>query len=231
MADNQNPSLQKNPADGAGLSGAFNFIFQKLLQNTDGMLPCTVIAATDDRMFVTVRPQIMIVGTDQKTTLSRAQVAKVPVFHMGMGGFVLTFPVNPGDPGWLIASDRDISLYIQSGKEAKPNTQRLHSFEDGLFIPDAARLFTLAAGEGANVVLQAIDGSAYVSVGAAQIKLKHPTKVEVDTPLAHFTHDITAEGTITGKVDVKFGPTPISAVGHKHTGVQTGGGTSGGPTN
>lgn len=197
MADNQNPSLQLDPAAGAGLGGAFKFIFQKLLQNTDGMLPCTVIAATPDRMFVTVRPQIMVVGTDQKLTVSRAQLAKVPVFHMGMGGYVLTFPVNEGDPGWIIASDRDISLYIQSGKETKPNTQRLHSFEDGLFIPDAARLFTLAAGEGANVVLQSIDGSAYVSVGAAQIKLKHPTKVEVDSPSVHFTTDVTIDGKLT----------------------------------
>ena len=231
MSDNQNPSLQQDPASGAGLSGAFQFILRKALQNTDGMLPATVIAATPDRMFVTVRPQIMVVGTDQKLTVSRAQVAKVPVFHMGAGGFVLTFPVKPGDPGWIIASDRDISLYIQSNKEAKPNTPRLHSFEDGLFIPDAARLFTLAAGEGANVVLQSIDGTAFVSVGAAQIKIKHPTKVEIDTPLAHFTHDVTAEGTITGKVDVLSGAGNISGKAHKHTGVTTGGGTSAGPTN
>lgn len=205
MAGNNNPSLGQDPASGGSLSGAFQFIFGKLMQNTDCMLPATVIAATPDRMYVTVKPQIMLVGTDQKTTLSRAQVAKVPVFHMGAGGFVLTFPVKPGDPGWIIASDRDISLYIQSAKESKPNTRRLHSFEDGLFIPDAARLFTLAAGEGANVVLQSLDGTAFVSVGAAQIKLKHPTKIRAEAPAIEFVGDMVITGKLTNTDDASFG--------------------------
>lgn len=230
MSD-QNPSLEKKPADAGGLSGAFSFILEKALQRTDSMLPAKVIAATADRMFVTVQPQIMVVGTDGKTTISRAQIAKVPVFHIGAGGFVLTFPIKPGDMGWIAANDRDISLYIQSGKEAKPNTARLHAFEDAIFIPDAARLFTLAAGQGDSVVLQNLAGTAFVAVSAAQILLKHPTKARFETPLVEMTGNLTVDGTITGKTDVLSGAGNISGKNHKHTGVTVGGGTSAGPTN
>ncbi len=230
MSGNSNPSVGQSPADAGTLGGALRKILQKAMQATDVMLPAVVVSATPDRKYATVRPQIMVVGTDQSKT-KRAQIAKVPVFHIGAGGYILTFPIKPGDLGWIVASDRDISLFLKSGKDAEPNTARLHSFEDGVFIPDAARNFTLAAGEDNSAVLQALDGSAYVAISAGQIKIKHPTKLEVDTPLAHFTHDITAEGTIRGKTDVLSGSGEISGKTHHHGGVTTGGGNSGGPAN
>lgn len=205
-------------------------VLQKMQQGMDGMLPAKVIAATEDRMYAQVKIQIKVVGTNGEV-ISREPIAKVPVFHIGAGGFVLTFPIKPDSPGWVMASDRDISLYIQSGNEAEPNTARLKSFEDSIFVPDAARLFTLAAGEADSVVLQSLDGTAYISISADQVKIKHPTKLEIETPLIHATGDLTVEGTIRGKTDVLSGAGEISGKTHKHTGVTTGGGTSTGPVN
>jgi len=230
VSENQQPSLGLNPAVDDTLAGAFAFILKKFLQNIDGMLPCVVVAADDERKFATVRPQIMVKGTDGELT-TRAQLASVPIFHIGAGQFVLTFPVKPGDAGWIVASDRDISLYIQSGEEAAANTDRLHKFSDGLFIPDAARKFTLDPANADRVVLQSLDGSVYVALSADSIFMKAPTKVRMETPLVEMTGDLTVDGTVRGKTDVLSGSGNISGKTHHHTGVTTGGGNSGGPAN
>lgn len=206
------PSQGLDPADQDNLGGAFRFIMRKALMNTDGMLPATVIAADDQRKFATVRPQVQVKGTDDKLT-SRAQVAKVPIFHIGAGGFVMHFPVKPGDAGWIIASDRDISLYMQTDKEAGPNTNRIHSFEDGLFIPDQARKFVLSDDDADNAVWQALDGLSKITLGPAKIGLDHQTLVAITCPhvtvkdgdlkvtqgIGHFDHDPPAsQPSITG---------------------------------
>lgn len=230
MSDNQQPSVGLDPASDDSLAGAFGFVFRKLLQNVDGMLPCVVVAADEDRKFCTVRPQIMVKGTDGSLT-TRAQLASVPIFHAGAGNFVLTFPVKAGDPGWIMASDRDISLYVQSATEAAPNTNRLHKFSDGLFVPDAARKFTLDPSNQDNVVLQSLDGSVFVALSATTIFMKAPTKVHMDTPLVEMTGDLTVTGTVRGQTDVLSGSGAISGKTHHHTNVTTGSGNSGGPAN
>lgn len=221
---NQAPS--KDPANDGSLAGTYRQVFKKLLQSVDGMLPATVIAA--DRDFATVRPQIMVLGTDGSLT-SRAQIARVPVFAFGAGGFVLSFPILPGDPGWILASDRDISLYLQAAeREAGPNTLRLHSFEDGLFFPDAARKYALAEEDGTSAVWQSLDGAVRISLGAARVKVTAPL-VEFETPLATFSGDVTVVGIVRGETDVLSGPDSVSGIGHTHGGVQPGGGNTGAP--
>lgn len=215
MADD-NQTLSVPFTDLGSLGGAFRAILKKWLQGSvDGMLPATVIAADAKREYATVQPLIMVLGTNGSTT-SRAQIAKVPIFNAGAGGFVLSFPIKPGDLGWIIASDRDISLYLQSNKEAPPNTGRLHTFNDGLFVPDAARQWVLADEDADNAVWQSLDGVTKVALGADKITITHPTLVEVHCPLVHVIGgDVKADG--------------ISLKTHTHSGVTTGSGDTGPP--
>jgi hypothetical protein len=185
------------------------------MQSTDGMLPATVIAVDEKRQYVTVQPAIHVLGTDNSLT-PRAQIAKVPLFTMGAGTYLLTFPVKAGDLGWIVASDRDVSLYLQSGKASGPNSNRLHSFEDGLFIPDIARTWTLDDEDNENVVLQSADGTKKISMGDNSVKVKHPTLVEFDAPSVTMTGDLTVQGTITGQTDVVAGGDSISLKDHDH---------------
>ena len=183
MTDSNQTLSVDFPDLGGGLGGAFRGILQKWLQKSvDGMLPATLIAADDKREYATVQPQIMVLGTDKSTT-SRGQIAKVPIFTIGGGGFLLSWPIKPGDLGWIIASDRDISLYLQGGsKEAPPNTNRLHSFNDGLWLPDAARQWALDDEDKDNAVFQSYNGKTKVTLGADKIRMVHPTLVEVSAP-------------------------------------------------
>lgn len=227
---NQQPSLAINPADSAaGLKGVLRFVLRKFLQSdVDDMLPAVVVSVSDDRYWVTVRPVIMVLGTDDSLT-KRAAIAKVPLLTIGAGGYLITFPIKAGDQGWIKANDRDISVYLQKQQDAGPNTTRMHSFEDGIFIPDIARTWTLADEDKENMVIQSVDGSIKVAIGADQIKVVHPKAVLIDTPLVTMTGDLDVKGTITGETDVLSGDDKISGKGHTHPGVQTGSGHTGAP--
>ena len=168
MTDNAPPSA--NPADEGNLTGLLRVAMGKTLQGLDTMLPARVVAYDRATNRATVQPLIMM-GTTDGQRVSRAQVASVPVFQYAGGGFVLSFPIAAGDLGWIKASDRDISLFLQSLGEEWPNTVRSRSFSDGVFFPDRLRAFTLDGGDTDRVVLQTDDGTTRVSVGAADVKV------------------------------------------------------------
>lgn len=200
MNDNNNPS--QDPSDTRSLVGSIRFALKKFLQNVDDMLPAQVILyEPGPPQFVTAQPLIMKVGTSGNTT-ANAQYSRVPVLTIGGGGFVIYCPIVIGDIGWIKANDRDISLFIQNGGEAAPQTDNLHSFSDGIFIPNAIRQFVLNKLDVNNLVFQSVDGVSRISIGATKITIAAPI-VEIDAPLVSLigtlavTGNITATGTIT----------------------------------
>jgi hypothetical protein len=204
--NNANPS--QNPANLGVMSGMFREVLNKFLQQTDDMLPARVLSFNRATNRATVQPLIAVLTTDDQV-VPRAQIASVPVLQIGAGGFVLNFPLNPGDLGWIKANDRDISLYLQTLKSSAPNTLRKHSFQDAIFIPDPMRGYTIAGEDAGNVVLQNLDGSVKISLGSDKITLTAPDVAIVSTTLTH-------NGTNIGET-------------HIHSGVDPGGGTSGPP--
>lgn len=220
MADEPNAPPSIDPADLDSLEGAFRAILTKFLQNVDDCLPAVVIAVAESRNRVTVQPQVMVGTTDQRK-VSRAQVASVPILNMGAGGFVLSFPVKAGDFGWIKASDRDISLFLQSLGEDTPNTRRMHSFQDGVFIPHAMRAWTLNPADADRVVLQSTDGVTRIALGADTVEITTSGVVKVTAPTVHMTGDLNVDGSVTSHGVVLHT--------HHHTGVTVGGGNTGGP--
>lgn len=202
MSDLGNAFPSQNPADLGTLGGVLRATFRKLVQATDGMLPATVIAVDAMRQFATVKPIIKVLATDNTLT-GRAQIAKVPVLALGAGNFILSFPIAAGDLGWILASDRDISLYLQSNAESGPNSNRLHSFEDGLFIPDKARQWAIADEDAQNAVWSSIDNTIKITIGPNSVKVKHPTLVEFDAPNVTMSGNLSVQGDIEGHGNVK----------------------------
>lgn len=166
MSENAPPS--RNPANDGDLTGMIREILGKFLQNLDDCLPAKVIAVSADRTRVQVLPMVQMVTTLGER-VSRAQLLEIPVFQAGGGGFVLSFPVKAGDLGWVKATDRDISLFLQSYAEVPPNTKRRHVFSDAWFIPDVMHGFTVADPDAA--VLQSVDGTVSVALKTDGIKL------------------------------------------------------------
>ena len=159
-----------NPAS-AGMAGMLREVLNKFLQNVDGCLPATVQSYDRERNVATVRPIVAVVATSGES-VPRAAVASVPVLALGSGEYFINFPLKPGDLGWIIANDRDITLFKQGLAEARPNTLRKHSFEDGLFIPDILRSYTIDAEDlDSNLVVQHKDGKVRVAVWEKQVKI------------------------------------------------------------
>lgn len=218
-----------SPADEGSLSGLLRTFSTKFAQQTDDMLPARVIAYDRARNRATVQPVIMM-GTTDGQKISRAQIPDVPVLQIGAGDFLLAFPVKPGDLGWIKASDRDLSLFMQGLEEEWPNTTRMHSFQDGLFIPDRMRDWTLNAEDAERVVLTSSDGATRIAVGADTVAVTASGTVTIEAPAVTITSAATR---VEGPLVVTGGITGAGGIvleTHRHTGVATGGGTSGGPT-
>lgn len=238
-----NPTIpSRNPAVDGVMGGVMGTVFKKQMQRVDGQLPAVVISYNRATNIAKVQPLISLLTTGGGKR-SRAPIASVPVLALGGGGFCINFPLKKGDIGWIEASDRDISLYMQAKyNEAIPNTQRMHSFEDGRFIPDAFAQYAIAGADTASMIISSYDGSVRISLGPGKITLAAAT-VEIDTQnynVNTVNANLNASGNVTitgasnrinGPVNMPDGATIGGIVfgSHVHSNVQNGPNNSGGP--
>lgn len=214
-----NPVIpSRNPTDDGSLAGLLKIVLEKSLRSTDVQLPCEIVSYNRVTNRAIVRPLINLVATSG-AKVSRAQIASVPVLALGGGGFCITFPLVAGNKGWIEASDRDISLFLQAMAQTAPNTQRMHSFEDGRFIPDIFGAYTHNATDDGAMVIQSTDGTVRISLATGVVNITAP-QINVNGP-TQFNSPVTmpAGATISG----------ISFATHHHAGVTIGTGNTGGP--
>ena len=210
------PSI--NPSNIGDLTGSLNFVIEKALKSTDDMLPAMVVAFDRTKNRMTVKPLINLITTGGQR-VSRAMLASVPVLQIGGGGFVLNFPFKPGDLGWIKSNDRDISLFLQSYSESAPNTKRIHSFEDAVFIPDVMRGWTIAGEDESGVVLQSLDGSVKVSLTAGKLKLKAPVgEIECDDMIVNASGSYSVLSSSSSHNGVNVGDTHTHPQGNDSAG-------------
>jgi hypothetical protein len=205
--------LQQGPEDYADLANGLAKVIAQALQKSENMLPVKVISYDRAKNTAVVHPLIKIITTGN--TYSRAQIGPIPVFAFGGGNFVINFPLKAGDLGWILANDRDITGFQTTLSESTPTTYRTHDFNDSVLFPDVIRNFQ-TSGEDGNMVIQSLDGTQKISIGANQIHIVHPTLLTVDAPNSQFNGNITATGTITGQTDVVFAG--VSGKNHLHDG-------------
>lgn len=173
MSDSTTADPQYELANEGTLTGLLEEFRKHVLKNMDGMLPATVISYDGNSNLASVQPSVHMVATNG-TLVGRAALASIPVLSLGGGGFNIRFPLVNGSTGWIKASDRDISLYIQKSAAAGPGSNRMHSFSDGLFIPDALSSFSLNSEDTNNFVIQSKDGSLRVAIWPDRVKVTSP---------------------------------------------------------
>jgi phage baseplate assembly protein gpV len=195
-------------AKDGSLAGAFDLFTSKLLQRTDDMLPAKVIAYNRVTNRAQVQPLIVTVTTDN-VQVPKAQIASVPVYQAGAGGYVISFPVQAGDLGWIKANDRDISLFLKNYSQAAPNTQRKHKFSDAVFIPDSfMKDVTINSEDDANLVIQTKDGTVRVAIWSSKVKVTAPTVEIVGGTEISFT---APQVTITASTNITL-DTPLTTI-------------------
>lgn len=213
------PSI--NPTNYGSLTGMLGFVMTKWLQGIDDMLPAEVVAYNRATNLAQVQPLIPMVTTDG-ITIARAPLQSIPVVQAGGGGFLISFPIQPGDLGFIKANDRDISIFIQSWQSSIPNTARKHSFSDGVFIPNVFTGYTISGGDAANMVIQSLDNSVKITLAPTAITVEAPTVTVVSTGgVTNITGNlhVSADVVISGK----------SFLSHVHGGVMSGGSDTGVP--
>lgn len=134
-------------------------------------LPC-IVTKVISRTKVNVRPLIKIVAQDG-TAYDRAVIEGLPVFTSGAGDRFISFPVAVGDLGWIDASDRDLSLFLQSYSAEEPPTSRMHSFSDARFIPDIMTNITAAEEDATALVIQNRHGTVKIALDDTEIRIKN----------------------------------------------------------
>lgn len=109
-------------------------------------LPAIVRDYNRNSHLALVQPLVNMVSSEGKQ-LERAPIL-VPVRRVMYGEFMVDFPLNIGDTGWVIAGDRDSenALLANSGNVTsssnpneggqRPATRLLHKYRFGFFIPD-----------------------------------------------------------------------------------------------
>lgn len=155
----------------------------------------------------------------------------VPVLFSGGTQFMVTHQINTGDEGLIVFSQRCIDGWKQTGGVASNPLARFHDIHDAFFIPGVRPLATRISGF-------ANDGVRIQSRGGGQhVWIKSSGEIVLDNGSGQFT--LQADGTVNingaiintdGTIEapnVTFGG--ISGVDHKHTNVETGNKTSGGP--
>ena len=234
MTDSTNNIPSRDPANDDSMSGMFNNVLSKFLQNVDDMLPAEVISFDRASNRATVKPLIQVVATSG-AKISRPQIASVPVLQVGAGGFMMNFNLNAGDRGYIKANDRDTSLYYQSNAETFPNSARKHSFEDGIFIPSVMSNFTINGEDEENAVFQNLDGSVRVALWQNKVKITvNGSDITLqDGTLAFNVSQTNFSGNVNIAGNLNVGGNLTNAgttyATHEHGGVQSGSSKTGAP--
>ncbi len=101
-------------------------------------LPGRVESYDSAKQLVQVQPLIKepVEGEDGTVTQERLPVVtNVPVIFPSGGGMRLTFPIQAGDTGLLVFSDRSLDLWLDQGGEVAPEDARRHHVADAVFFP------------------------------------------------------------------------------------------------
>lgn len=190
----------RDPANDDSLVGYTKELKRWLLKNLDSALPAVVVSHDRDNNRVRVRPLITKIDSN-KNTIRRAEIQSIPVLNLGGGGFFINFKLPAGQIGLIMSMDRDISLFLQNKSESRPNTERMHSFSDSIFIPQQWFDYSIASEDSDAMVIQNLDGSVKIALDENGVRIDSDGDINLTASnsitLNANTVNITAPGGVT----------------------------------
>lgn len=194
-------------------------------------LPAIVESYDPVKLTISAQPAVKISIRAASGTFSWVNMpllVDVPVVFPSAGGLSITLPLAKGDEVLVVFASRCIDGWWEQGGTQLPPELRFHDLSDGFAIPGPRSQVRLLSGVSTtNLQIRTEDGSAFIEITPAG-------KVTINVPAQGLTivGDVTVTGKIsaTDEITAKTTGTPIPLSTHKHTGVQVGGGVSGGPT-
>lgn len=204
-------------------------------------LPGVVAAVNLASQTLSVQPTVQgsVASPDgAKQLVNLPLLVDVPIVWPRAGGFALTFPITAGDEVLVVFASRCIDSWWQSGGIGAPAEARMHDLSDGFAVlAPTSQPKKLSGVSSTNVQLRDEAGTTYVEITPdGKARVVAATQIDVEAPTVNITGDlnVTGEMNLVGQLTQSGGSMTIGGVvfgTHKHTGVQPGSGTSGGPTN
>lgn len=157
-----------------------------------------------------------------------------PTIFLGGGALSLRMPVKAGDECLILFNDRDIDTWFSSSQIKAPNSNRLHSFADGIALV-GIRSAQNALEDWTDQTAELTDGTSSMKVGGASSKAgfyRQAAKIEVNaSEKVEISNTIGALGALLQELisEIQTLVTLTSAI--TVTGVAAGGGSSGPPAN
>ena len=126
-----------------------------------------------DEAALTVDVQPITRYPDEDTFQTKPPVLAVPVATIYGGGFVIRPVYKAGDIGVVLYLDRDSDAVIAGGAEADPNTERLHSGDDAIFLGGIrVGSNTISGFPSGTLCMGTTDGNVYFSMTKSGIDIK-----------------------------------------------------------
>lgn len=212
--------MANNEWDNADMGAAAAAFADESSKRIRVALPGVIVSFDSDAQTATVQPlikQVMADGTNELLPV----LQDVPVSFPRGGGFVLTFPVGPGDECELLFHDRCIDGWWASGNPSEPLDYRIHDLSDATArVGISSKPNVVPEFDAGATALRKLDGSAFVKINAAGVVHIGGTKLVVDCPI-EFAAGITGVGDVVSD--------GVSLEHHLTTNVQAGASLSGEP--
>ncbi|MFT0547501.1 Gp138 family membrane-puncturing spike protein [Allopusillimonas ginsengisoli] len=213
-------------------TGLLRASFREMMKGVYTSVPGHVRVFDADLQRAQVQVGVQTI-TVEGVAIEPPPIADVPVLFLGGTQYSTIHQIDPGDEGLIVFSQRCVDGWKQTGGVATNPLARFHDTHDAFFIPGFRPLSTRIAGfANDGIRMQSRDGGQHVwikssgeievSNGAGYIRLMADGTVNINGAI------INTDGTIEAP-NVTFNN--ISGKDHRHSGVEPGSGTSGGPTN
>lgn len=176
---------------------AFSFQFNQMLSGNFfiEIVMVTAVSGTAPNLTVDVMP--LVLPTDiTGAALENSPVYNCPVFRLQRGNSGVIMNPVVGDIGMLAVCDKDTTLVRANRKQEIPGSARKHSKSDGIYLGGLINANPTQYVEFADSAINIVSPN-QVNVTAPTAVVTASQGVTVDTPTAHFTGNVTADGDIT----------------------------------
>lgn len=242
----------------SALQQAMTSAFEYQMSDIYTAIPGVVVTVRNDfkDLYIDVQPSLNIRDEDGTIT-ERPVILNVPVQMLASSTSAVIVPLNVGDPVMLIFSMRGLDTWKRgNGRPTTPPDLRKFDKRDCIAIPgvmpignstnepskhvwthnpkDVTIVHNLGSGAEVEVRLKtdgsiAINTTNKVEIQCNEAIVNANSSVEVNSPEITFNGNVTHTGNYT--MFGTFSTNGITWNDHKHTDVENGLGTSGGPTN
>lgn len=227
--------------------------FESMVARVWTALPGVIQAVTNNGNTVEVQPAINGRVRQTDGTYKPIQMPKlvdVPICWQGGGGATWTFPVTAGDECLVVFSSRCIDPWWLNGFVAptggkgadgkpvnvlnNPPEYRMHNLSDGFAIVGVrSKKRAFASFDASTARLRTDDDSCYVEFDPVgkKVNIVASGGVTINGVTIDTNSNVVSPATITGQTQVVAGTggSAVHLTSHTHSGVTTGGGTTGAP--